>query len=93
MFAHLNLFCQNVSSDGTQEKQLVVTSSVYIPSQGWIVCGRQDGSIAIVPAVQTAIAQLLEGPHTARRGMYLMILQNREEASNMCFEVVDIVCW
>ncbi|XP_030827791.1 WD repeat-containing protein 7 isoform X2 [Strongylocentrotus purpuratus] len=58
----------NVSSDGTQEKQLVVTSSVYIPSQGWIVCGRQDGSIAIVPAVQTAIAQLLEGPHTARRG-------------------------
>ncbi|XP_072173501.1 WD repeat-containing protein 7-like [Diadema setosum] len=58
----------NLASDGTQEKQLVVTASVYIPSQGWIVCGRQDGSIAIVPAVQTAIAQLLEGPHTARRG-------------------------
>ncbi|XP_072038348.1 WD repeat-containing protein 7-like isoform X2 [Amphiura filiformis] len=45
-----------------------VTSSIYLPDEGWLVCGRQDGSIVIVPATQTSIVQLLEGPHTARRG-------------------------
>ncbi|XP_071788146.1 WD repeat-containing protein 7-like isoform X1 [Asterias amurensis] len=47
---------------------LPVTASIYLPDQGWLVCGRKDGSIVIVPAIQTAIVQLLEGPHTARRG-------------------------
>lgn len=45
-----------------------VTASVYIPSQGRLVCGRGDGSIILVPATQTAIVQLLQGEHMLRRG-------------------------
>jgi len=48
---------------------LKVTASVYIPAHGRLVCGREDGSIVIVPATQTAIVQLLQGEHTLRRGM------------------------
>ncbi|NXK09817.1 WDR7 protein, partial [Herpetotheres cachinnans] len=47
---------------------LKVTASVYIPAHGRLVCGREDGSIVIVPATQTAIVQLLQGEHTLRRG-------------------------
>ncbi|XP_029821558.1 LOW QUALITY PROTEIN: WD repeat-containing protein 7 [Manacus vitellinus] len=44
------------------------TASVYIPAHGRLVCGRQDGSVVIVPATQTAIVQLLQGEHMLRRG-------------------------
>ncbi|KAJ7420096.1 WD repeat-containing protein 7 isoform X1 [Pitangus sulphuratus] len=47
---------------------LRVTASVYIPAHGRLVCGREDGSIVIVPATQTAIVQLLQGEHMLRRG-------------------------
>lgn len=47
---------------------LKVTASVYIPAHGRLVCGREDGSIVIVPATQTAIVQLLQGEHMLRRG-------------------------
>ncbi|XP_067401540.1 WD repeat-containing protein 7 isoform X2 [Emydura macquarii macquarii] len=47
---------------------LKVTASVYIPAHGRLVCGREDGSIIIVPATQTAIVQLLQGEHMLRRG-------------------------
>ncbi|XP_064498668.1 WD repeat-containing protein 7-like [Pseudopipra pipra] len=47
---------------------LRVTASVYIPAHGRLVCGRQDGSVVIVPATQTAIVQLLQGEHMLRRG-------------------------
>ncbi|XP_077994081.1 WD repeat-containing protein 7-like isoform X2 [Glandiceps talaboti] len=50
------------------EDLLAVTASIYLPMQGRLVCGRDDGSIVIVPATQTAIVQLLQGQHTARRG-------------------------
>ncbi|KAG2466265.1 AT8B3 ATPase, partial [Polypterus senegalus] len=50
------------------ETPLKVTASVYIPSHGRLVCGREDGSIVIVPATQTAIVQLLQGEHMLRRG-------------------------
>ncbi|XP_041048865.1 WD repeat-containing protein 7 isoform X2 [Carcharodon carcharias] len=50
------------------EEPLKVTASVYIPSHGRLVCGREDGSIVIVPATQTAIVQLLQGEHMLRRG-------------------------
>uniref|UniRef100_A0A4W3HEQ0 WD repeat domain 7 n=1 Tax=Callorhinchus milii TaxID=7868 RepID=A0A4W3HEQ0_CALMI len=50
------------------EEPLKVTASVYIPSHGRLVCGREDGSIIIVPATQTAIVQLLQGEHMLRRG-------------------------
>ncbi|KAG7238977.1 hypothetical protein INR49_030309, partial [Caranx melampygus] len=42
------------------DKLTPVTASVYIPSQGRLVCGREDGSIILVPATQTAIVQLLQ---------------------------------
>ncbi|XP_062868314.1 WD repeat-containing protein 7 isoform X3 [Trichomycterus rosablanca] len=50
------------------EDPIKVTASVYIPSQGRLVCGREDGSIVLVPATQTAIVQLLQGEHMLRRG-------------------------
>ncbi|XP_069736490.1 WD repeat-containing protein 7 isoform X2 [Phaenicophaeus curvirostris] len=52
----------------TSREPLKVTASVYIPAHGRLVCGREDGSIVIVPATQTAIVQLLQGEHTLRRG-------------------------
>ena len=50
------------------EEPIKVTASVYIPGQGRLVCGREDGSIILVPATQTAIVQLLQGEHMLRRG-------------------------
>ncbi|XP_006116636.2 WD repeat-containing protein 7 isoform X4 [Pelodiscus sinensis] len=50
------------------DEPLRVTASVYIPAHGRLVCGRDDGSIIIVPATQTAIVQLLQGEHMLRRG-------------------------
>ncbi|NXD73801.1 WDR7 protein, partial [Eolophus roseicapillus] len=50
------------------KEPLKVTASVYIPAHGRLVCGREDGSIVIVPATQTAIVQLLQGEHMLRRG-------------------------
>ncbi|KAL4617309.1 WD repeat-containing protein 7 isoform X2 [Arapaima gigas] len=50
------------------EEPTKVTASVYIPAQGRLVCGREDGSIVLVPATQTAIVQLLQGEHMSRRG-------------------------
>ncbi|XP_053151482.1 WD repeat-containing protein 7 isoform X1 [Hemicordylus capensis] len=50
------------------EEPLKVTASVYIPAHGRLVCGREDGSIIIVPATQTAVVQLLQDEHMRRRG-------------------------
>uniref|UniRef100_M3ZE06 WD repeat domain 7 n=1 Tax=Xiphophorus maculatus TaxID=8083 RepID=M3ZE06_XIPMA len=52
----------------SKQQPIKVTASVYIPSQGRLVCGREDGSIVLVPATQTAIVQLLQGEHMLRRG-------------------------
>ncbi|XP_030888212.1 WD repeat-containing protein 7 [Leptonychotes weddellii] len=52
----------------SSNEPLKVTASVYIPAHGRLVCGREDGSIIIVPATQTAIVQLLQGEHMLRRG-------------------------
>ncbi|XP_059484205.1 WD repeat-containing protein 7 isoform X1 [Neocloeon triangulifer] len=40
-----------------------LTASIYLPQQGRLVCGREDGSIIIVPASQTVMLQLLHGKH------------------------------
>lgn len=53
----------------SNNEPLKVTASVYIPAHGRLVCGREDGSIIIVPATQTAIVQLLQGEHMLRRGI------------------------
>ncbi|XP_060092113.1 WD repeat-containing protein 7 isoform X1 [Heteronotia binoei] len=50
------------------DEPLKVTASVYIPAHGRLVCGREDGSIVIVPATQTAVVQLLQDEHMRRRG-------------------------
>ena len=43
---------------------LEITASIYIPSQGRLVCGRDDGSIVIVPAVEAIILLLLDNGHS-----------------------------
>ncbi|KAK9511220.1 hypothetical protein O3M35_005820 [Rhynocoris fuscipes] len=40
-----------------------LTASIYLPQQGRLVVGRDDGSIVIVPATQTVMLQLLHGSH------------------------------
>ncbi|GAB6019254.1 Rabconnectin-3B, isoform A [Chamberlinius hualienensis] len=46
--------------DGLSPK---LTASIYLPLQGTLVCGRDDGSIIIVSATQTVMVQLLYGRH------------------------------
>ncbi|XP_067140814.1 WD repeat-containing protein 7 isoform X4 [Centruroides vittatus] len=48
---------------GSEGQNLKLTSSVYLPLQGRLVCGREDGSIIIVSATQTVMLQLLYGKH------------------------------
>ncbi|XP_073987557.1 WD repeat-containing protein Rbcn-3B isoform X4 [Rhodnius prolixus] len=40
-----------------------LTASIYLPQQGRLVVGRDDGTIVIVPATQTVMLQLLHGSH------------------------------
>ncbi|RWS12537.1 WD repeat-containing protein 7-like protein, partial [Dinothrombium tinctorium] len=40
-----------------------ITASVYLPLQGRLVCGREDGSIIILSATQAIMLQLLLGRH------------------------------
>jgi len=40
-----------------------ITSSVYLPLQGRLVCGREDGSIIMIAATHTVMLQLLLGKH------------------------------
>ncbi|XP_074605206.1 WD repeat-containing protein Rbcn-3B isoform X2 [Brevipalpus obovatus] len=47
----------HLNSGDSQE--IKITSSVYLPKQGTLVVGREDGSIIILPATQTLKMQLL----------------------------------
>lgn len=54
--------------DGTQKlseesQELKLTASVYLPLQGRLVVGREDGSIVVVSATQAVMLQLLYGKH------------------------------
>ncbi|KAL0267902.1 UNVERIFIED_CONTAM: hypothetical protein PYX00_010042 [Menopon gallinae] len=40
-----------------------LTASIYLPQQSRLVIGREDGSIIIVPAIQTVMLQILHGNH------------------------------
>jgi len=42
-------------------QSLQVTASTFMPSQGKLACGRTDGSIILVPAVETIVLHLLDG--------------------------------
>ena len=46
------------------EGPLKITATIYIPSPGKLVCGRENGTIVIAPAVHCISRQLLGG--TAR---------------------------
>lgn len=50
------IFDQFVTSDRPKAK---VTASVYLPYQGRLVCGREDGSIIIISATYTIMSHLL----------------------------------
>lgn len=63
-----------------------VTASVYIPSQGRLVCGREDGSIILVPATQTAIVQLLQGEHMLRRGETNKLYRHTNKSREVLFQ-------
>ncbi len=53
-----------------EDRQLQITASIYIPGQGRLVCGRDDGSIVIIPAVPSVILQLLDSGQTkGRKGL------------------------
>ncbi|KAL1123821.1 hypothetical protein AAG570_001592 [Ranatra chinensis] len=45
------------------KSEVKLTASIYLPQQGRLVVGREDGSIVIVPATQTVMLQLLHGSH------------------------------
>lgn len=40
-----------------------LTSTIFLPMQCKLVCGRDDGSIIMVPATQTIMLHLLSGRH------------------------------
>ena len=42
----------------------MITASIFVPSQGRMVFGRDDGSIVIVPAVLSVILQFLDNGMT-----------------------------
>ncbi|CAB0012718.1 unnamed protein product [Nesidiocoris tenuis] len=45
------------------ENEAKLTASIFLPQQGRLVVGREDGTIIIVPATQTVMLQLLHGSH------------------------------
>ena len=48
-----------------EEEDLLVglTATIFLPMQCKLVCGREDGSIVMVPATQTVMLHLLAGKH------------------------------
>ncbi|XP_074644307.1 WD repeat-containing protein 7-like [Tubulanus polymorphus] len=70
---HLDEPSSGIIDDITAAQGIVseITATVYIPSQGKLVCGRANGSIVIVPATQSAIIQLLDSGQTIQTGTSL----------------------
>eukprot|EP00795_Rhopilema_esculentum_P009331 gene9331-17032_t len=53
-----------IAGDG--EKAVSITSSLYLSSQGLIVCGRKNGSIVVINAIKAALNQLLQANNTTK---------------------------
>lgn len=51
-----------------EEKPQMITATIYIPSQSKLVCGRENGSVVIVPAVHCVLIQLLCAKNRPRKG-------------------------
>ncbi|KAK6177982.1 hypothetical protein SNE40_012831 [Patella caerulea] len=60
------------------EHHLRITSTIYIPSQGKMVCGRQNGSIIILPATQSIIFQLLENNQISKDSISQQMLDGHD---------------
>ncbi|XP_065833332.1 WD repeat-containing protein 7-like isoform X2 [Oscarella lobularis] len=72
-----NAYCGLIDGlcDSDDGRNPPVTSSLYLASSGYLLCGRQDGSIIVVVAIQAAVSQILESkgwqiavPHILLRG-------------------------
>lgn len=53
-----------------------MTASIYLSQLNRLVCGREDGSIIIVPATQTVVLQLLHGKHQQYDGKHTRDIDN-----------------
>ncbi|XP_052817918.1 WD repeat-containing protein 7-like isoform X2 [Mya arenaria] len=70
--------------DGFREIEdgALLTASVYIPSQGRLACGRSNGSIIILPAVQCIMIQLLNNKLLNKDCIHLLTLSGHDGRVN-----------
>ena len=61
MYFHLTAVSVFAVQNTMNGKSLQVSASTFMPSQGKLACGRTDGSIILVPAVETIVLHLLDG--------------------------------
>ncbi|XP_064598877.1 WD repeat-containing protein 7-like isoform X2 [Liolophura sinensis] len=59
-------------------KSLEVTATIYIPIQGKLVCGREDGTIIVAPATQCIIYQLLDKKDLRPEDISIMTLNGHD---------------
>lgn len=67
-----------------------ITATIYIPTQGLIVCGRSDGTIIIVNAIQ-CINKLLLCCHVKKGNIDMQYVFVCEYALHMCLQVLFII--
>ncbi|XP_041377022.1 WD repeat-containing protein 7-like isoform X4 [Gigantopelta aegis] len=60
------------------ERSLHITSTIYIPSQGKLVCGRENGTIVIIPAIHCIMLQLLTSKTLSAKNIPVKILQGHD---------------
>ncbi|XP_052824670.1 WD repeat-containing protein 7 isoform X2 [Octopus bimaculoides] len=61
-----------------QKRGLEITATIHIPSQGFVVCGRQDGSLIIAPATKCVILQLLHKKELTPNKISVKVLQGHD---------------
>lgn len=64
------------------EDRAMITSTVYIPSQGKLACGRSNGTIIILPATQCIMLQLLENRLISHDKIQLLTLEGHDGKVN-----------
>ncbi|XP_053401409.1 WD repeat-containing protein 7-like isoform X1 [Mercenaria mercenaria] len=70
--------------DGFKEVEdgAMITSTVYIPSQGKLVCGRSNGTIIILPATMCIMLQLLDNRFISHEKIQLLTLEGHDGRVN-----------
>lgn len=56
----LDSYCIRTANPNNPSGKIKITASVYLPLQGRLICGREDGTIIILSAAQTIINYLLQ---------------------------------